>query len=461
MGSSFCQCNNYANKNIIGTMKKSDISLVDTKQKTINNNNLLKLEDRNPENNTNINTNNKIIESNDGISKINKSSKEYLNIINKSSEDNYNKSSKNEIIVENSINNEEEMEEENDEEISNQLKTKELRDLFDDLMISYAEYIVDEVFEKANKPEIIEIEKKLKSINQDNNKIKELINGKLLDRPALLFKKNNEIYKGMWNINGEKEGFGIFIDKEGNKYIGGWKEDKFNGYGRLISMNGDYYEGEWMNGIIQGNGKYYNKKEEYTYIGEFKENKFNGKGKITYYKSNMKYEGNFEKGFKEGKGKLIFEDGSYYEGIFKSNNYEEGKFKFKDGRHYRGKWLNNNMDGEGKFVWEKNLYYKGEYKNNMKNGKGVYYFGEKNKIEGIWKNGLPHGEGVIAYENKKIEGEFRYGKVIKGQIFQEEISSPKKNRKHKYSLNNENYKFQTSKINKKEASKSDKNIRKK
>ena len=64
----------------------------------------------------------------------------------------------------------------------------------------------------------------------------------------------------MWNIRGEKEGFGTLIDNEGNKYTGGWKEDKFNGYGRLISINGNYYEGEWTNGIIEGNGKYYKKK---------------------------------------------------------------------------------------------------------------------------------------------------------------------------------------------------------
>ena len=105
---------------------------------------------------------------------------------------------------------------------------------------------------------------------------------KQIERPALLFKNNNAIYKGMWNINGEKEGFGIFIDKEGNKYTGGWKEDKFNGFGRLISKNGDYYEGEWLNGVIEGNGKFYNKKEDYTYIGNFKNNKFEGKGKMTY-----------------------------------------------------------------------------------------------------------------------------------------------------------------------------------
>ena len=72
----------------------------------------------------------------------------------------------------------------------------------------------------------------------------------------------------------------------------------------------------------------------------------------------------------------------------------------------------------------------------MRNGKGVYHFGEKNKIEGIWKNNFPHGEGVLTYDDKKIEGEFRYGKLIKGQNAQEEISSPKKNRKHKKSEEN-------------------------
>ena len=51
----------------------------------------------------------------------------------------------------------------------------------------------------------------------------------------------------------------------------------------------------------------------------------------------MTYEGNFENGYKEGKGKLVFEDGSNYEGSFKLNNYEEGKFKFKNGRYYSGK----------------------------------------------------------------------------------------------------------------------------
>ena len=160
-------------------------------------------------------------------------------------------------------------------------------------------------FKNANKPEISEIEKSLDIINQENDIIKKLIDEeKNLDIPPLLFNKNNEMYKGMWNINIEKEGYGALIDKDGNKYVGGWKEDKFNGYGRIISKNGDYYEGEWVNGIIEGKGKYFNKEENFLYVGDFKNNKFNGKGKIVYNANNITYEGNFENGYKEGKGKI-------------------------------------------------------------------------------------------------------------------------------------------------------------
>ena len=76
----------------------------------------------------------------------------------------------------------------------------------------------------------------------------------------------------------------------------------------------------------------------------------------------------------------------------------------------------------------------------MRNGKGVYHFGEKNKIEGIWKNSLPHGEGILTYDNKIIEGEFRYGKLVKGENKQEEISSPKKSKKSKKSLDTNKHK---------------------
>ena len=200
MGNSFCQCNNYYfNRNIIS----SDISVKENKQKN-NINNLLKIEEKIPENNTNINTNNnneynKIQESNEIMSKINKYSKDNINS-DKYSKDNFEnlKDDSNNIIIINKCekNEEEEENEESEEKQENNskdIRIIELNNVFDNLMNQYAMNISDEEFEKAINPNIIEIEKKLKIITKENNKIKELINDKILDKPALKFNDNNYI----------------------------------------------------------------------------------------------------------------------------------------------------------------------------------------------------------------------------------------------------------------------------
>ena len=150
-----------------------------------------------------------------------------------------------------------------EEEKKNKNNEDELIEKFDNLIKPYAKYITETEYRNSVDPGIVELEKDMDPINQVHDKIKDLVDeDKTMDRPPLLFNSNNFIYKGMWNVNGEKEGLGVLIDKDGNKYIGGWKEDKFHGYGRLISKNGDYYEGEWIEGVIEGNGKFYSKSEK-------------------------------------------------------------------------------------------------------------------------------------------------------------------------------------------------------
>jgi len=39
----------------------------------------------------------------------------------------------------------------------------------------------------------------------------------------------------------------VQIWADGSKYTGIWKDDKANGYGRLIHADGDVYEGYWIN----------------------------------------------------------------------------------------------------------------------------------------------------------------------------------------------------------------------
>ena len=76
----------------------------------------------------------------------------------------------------------------------------------------------------------------------------------------------------------------------------------------------------------------------------------------------------------------------------------------------------------------------------MRNGKGTYYFGEKDSLKGNWKNSLPHGEGTLTYNNNKIQGEFRFGKLIIEKSSNKDINSSKKSKKDKKSSDNEKHK---------------------
>ena len=362
----------------------------------------------------------------------------------KKDSDAYNKSNENNII--NSINNSskkqiEERKEFNldDDESKISFESQDIEKVnngipnyFDNFIKDYARYIDDEEFKKTINPKIKAIEDNLEVIEE--NFESEIFNLKLFKKGPLLFKDNNMIYEGSWNNNFEKEGFGISIDKNGNKYIGNWKDDNFNGKGRIISINGDYYEGDWKSGIIEGFGIFYSSSNNYKYEGAFKNNKFDGKGKLTYEKENIKYVGYFKNGVKEGKGKMIFGNKSKYVGQFKNDLFwGEGTFEWPDGRKYIGRWKNNCMEGIGEFIFDDNTRYKGEYKKNKRDGKGVFYR-ENICYLGDWLNNMPHGKGQIFLNGKNIKsGIFRYGKLValsKG----EESKSEKENKNPKNSL---------------------------
>ena len=294
----------------------------------------------------------------------------------------------------------------NKEFVKNEEKMKKMIEIFDKNIKKYAEYISNGRISEIERSEIRNLEDGLEQISAitDNN-------FQCFKRPALKFKSDNSIYKGSWNVKGQKEGFGVFLDSKGNKYVGYWRNDKFNGKGRLLSVKGDYFEGYFKDGIIEGQGMFYSKNIGYKYLGDFKNNKCHGNGKMIY-ENKMTYEGAFIEGYKDGQGKLTFSDGVYYEGDFKKNNFDgKGKFIFNDGRNYNGDWKNNAMNGKGIFSWENGDKYNGEYKNNVKEGNGVYSYG-CNLYDGNWVNNKPHGEGTLLCDGVRIEGYFRYGKIL-------------------------------------------------
>ena len=69
---------------------------------------------------------------------------------------------------------------------------------------------------------------------------------------------NGDDYEGEWNLNGQRHGQGIMIDKDGLLYEGWFLNDKQYGHGReIVGRGGAYYEGEWLNGREHGKGLFY------------------------------------------------------------------------------------------------------------------------------------------------------------------------------------------------------------
>ena len=210
---------------------------------------------------------------------------------------------------------------------------------------------------------------------------------------------SGEYYSGYFSPDWVKEVFGIQIDKNGNKYVGMFKNGMFEGRGRLILHKGDYYEGDFSQNKANGFGKYVNAKGE-IYNGCWIDDKQEGEGELIL-KDGSIYRGEFKKGKKNGKGKITWNDNSYYEGEFVNNYYQGyGVYIMVNKRKgYLGEWKEGKMHGFGVFFWADGRSYKGYYEADKKHGYGIYSGKNNLRYEGKFRRGKQYGIGRIINEN--------------------------------------------------------------
>lgn len=67
-----------------------------------------------------------------------------------------------------------------------------------------------------------------------------------------------------------------------------------------------------------------------------KQNKRKGTG-VQVFQNGFVYEGNFENDKASGKGKFIFPDGSFFQGIYDKNCIKKGKLKYFWDSSYEGR----------------------------------------------------------------------------------------------------------------------------
>ena len=145
--------------------------------------------------------------------------------------------------------------------------------------------------------------KELYKIDESNkSEIKPL---SLDDEIDYLINNIESFYEGETNtINSKiKSGFGILLQNTGEKMVGTWHHNKFEGWNYYIDINGTLYIGLFINGTLNGKGEKHGINHE-KYFGDFIHNLPEGKGQEI--NDLYEYQGEFKKGKKNGKGKIIY-----------------------------------------------------------------------------------------------------------------------------------------------------------
>lgn len=221
---------------------------------------------------------------------------------------------------------------------------------------------------------------------------------------------NNSCYIGTVNLKGLKHGFGVYLNKNAEKFEGHWINDSFTGWGRYIDCDGNLYEGKFTDGILDGLGE----KRTLThnvYIGEFRSMLKHGQGKedtLEHF-----YEGEFQNDKKHGKGQLQYKSiMDHYEGEFYENAITGfGFYTWANKDTYEGNFLNGKMHGVGTYKYADGGEYTGDYMNNIKEGKGTFTWASGKVYTGPFKLGRPHGIGKLHFNNKIVQVEFKNGKL--------------------------------------------------
>ena len=177
--------------------------------------------------------------------------------------------------------------------------------------------------------------------------------------------------------------FGTFTFPSGEKYVGGFKSDKYDGQGTFTFSSGE------------------------KYVGGFKNNKYDGQGTLTF-PSGEKYVGGFKNSKRNGQGTFTFPSGEKYVGGFKNDKYDgQGTLTFPSGEKYVGGFKNSKRNGQGTFTFPSGEKYVGGFKNDKYDGQGTLTYADGSVKDGLWKddrfqyvNKTPIKEAVKIVANK-------------------------------------------------------------
>jgi hypothetical protein len=243
---------------------------------------------------------------------------------------------------------------------------------------------------------------------------------------------NGRKYVGEWR-DGKWNGRGNLNFPLGDNYVGGFKDNNRNGQGNLYFGNGKRYFGEWKEDNFHGYGTLYAPDRSIINQGIWAEGKFVRSVPVqqatepNQENERLRAEADEAKrkqaeaelppcpssGYRHNCfGTFTFADGEKYVGEFKDDKRNgQGTATFASGSGgYVGEWKDGKYNGQGTHTF-KGSKYVGEFKDYKRDGQGTLTFATGQKYVGEFKNDIWHGQGTFTFSDGTVYvGEYKDGK---------------------------------------------------
>lgn len=187
-------------------------------------------------------------------------------------------------------------------------------------------------------------------------------------------------------------------------YVGGWHQGKRYGQG-VCYQDGGVQEGYWTSGLLHYQGRMI-WSDGSSYEGGFDMMRRHGYGVHVSRDGQEIYKGEWRVGVKHGKAEET-RRGVVYKGWF-----EEGEktgtnvvLEWPNRDRYEGDMVRGKKHGRGKFTCGNSGEYEGDWVKDVQEGTGHWTNGQE-EYAGQFKDGVRQGRGVLRWSKFEYEGEF-------------------------------------------------------
>ena len=168
--------------------------------------------------------------------------------------------------------------------------------------------------------------------------------------------------------------------------------------------DGGEYDGGLAKDELSGRGKIV-WPDGSIYEGDFKQGLFHGQGR--YQTQETVYQGDFVNGIAVGQGVITFVDGARYEGETDFGMANGQGSLVESDQEYIGQFKNNAFDGQGKLIKANGDIYQGDFVAGLFHGSGLYTTADGKVYQGEFVDGELSGAGHYRDGELSYTGEFK------------------------------------------------------